>query len=258
MDEIAQNVYRDVNANGQRDAKDVYGAIMQKGHHLNGMIIASGVQYTGIDGEGNYSIILNNEHTIDVYTKLHNMFFKSLYGICFENNDYPGMAPTMLSEDRVLFCPHTLEMVENGLIRNMESDYRIIPLPKYDTEQENYIVNQYDGVAIYGLPTSTPKNKVEMIAAILEATCSMTHKIVIPVYYDIALKNKYSRDPETAQMIDLIHSCITADFCFNWSISGIQGIIYSNCTSPQIASILARNQRAWDKGLEKVVKKLDK
>ena len=30
MDEIAQDVYRDVNANGQRDARDVYGAIMQK------------------------------------------------------------------------------------------------------------------------------------------------------------------------------------------------------------------------------------
>ena len=114
-------------------------------------------------------------------------------------------------------------------------------------------------MAIYGLPTSVPKKKVEMIATILEATCSMTHKIVIPVYYDVALKNKYSRDPETAQMIDLIHSCITADFCFNWCIGDVNGVLYKclTSTSPQVASVLSRNQRAWDKNLEKVLKKLD-
>ncbi|MBR4204387.1 MAG: hypothetical protein IKQ92_02825 [Clostridia bacterium] len=259
MDELAEGLYRDVNANGKRDEKDRYGTIMQYGHHLNGMLVAGGVQYTGIDDDGNYSIVLNNEHTVDVYTKLWNMFRNSDYGECFDNDKYYDISMQMFSEDRVLFCPHTLDLVEEGMIRDMESDYRIIPLPKYDTEQENYIVNQYDGVAIYGLPTSVPKKKVEMIATILEATCSMTHKIVIPVYYDVALKNKYSRDPETAQMIDLIHSCITADFCFNWCIGDVNGVLYKclTSTSPQVASVLSRNQRAWDKNLEKVLKKLD-
>ena len=255
---IAEGIYRDVNANNRRDDGDLYGTIIQQGHNINGMLIASGVQYTGIDEDGNYSIILNSEHTVDAFMKLHNMYVKSEYANIFDNFDYYTIAPQMLSEDRVLFCPHTLDLVENGLIRDMESDYRIIPLPKYDTTQENYIVNQYDGVAIYGLPTSVPKKKVEMIATILEATCSMTSKLVIPVYYDVALKNKYSRDPESAEMIDLIHSIITADFSFNWCISDVQGLLYKNIMNPNIASVLARSQRAWDKELGKVIGKLEK
>jgi hypothetical protein len=97
-------------------------------------------------------------------------------------------------------------------------------MPKYDESQEKYRVNQYDGVPLFGIPVTVPEERKNTVGAALEAMCSMSSDTVIPVYYDLALKNKYSRDETTARMIDLIHESITADFAFAWgdTIGGIE------------------------------------
>ena len=259
MSSLCENVYRDLNGNAQVDLADSFGVIMQKGHVLNGMVFANGVEYTGVDDAGNYSVILGSEHTIDVFDKLHTIFYGTDYGYMFDNAAFDNGSITMLTEDRVLFCPNTFQTAGNELIRNMESDFMIIPLPKFDDQQENYRVNQYDGVPLYGCPTTLSTDKIGMIATVLEATCSMTSQTVIPAYYDLALKNKYSRDAETAKMIDLIHDCITADFCFYWgdSIGDLMGFFYNNIQNEEIASKFKSNEKVWAKTLSKLVGKLE-
>lgn len=67
--EYAENVYVDVNGNGEVDNDDSFGVVMQKGHVLNGMAFASNVVYTSYDENGTPYISVNNEHTIDVFNK---------------------------------------------------------------------------------------------------------------------------------------------------------------------------------------------
>lgn len=255
----AEGVYQDLNSNAAVDEADMFGVVMQQGHVLNGMVFGCGIRYTGTDDEGNYAVVLNNEHTIDVFNKLHSIFYETNWGYMFGNSEFDSGCITMFVGDRLLFCPNTFGLAGNEKLRDMESDYMIIPLPKYDENQENYRVNQYDGVPIYGCPTTLPKEKHPMIAAVLEADCSMTSKIVIPAYYDLALKNKYSRDATTAQMIDLIHDCITADFCFYWgdSVNGLMDIFYGNIQNSDFASVLKSKEKAWAKTLSKLVAKLE-
>ena len=259
MSAMCENVYRDLNGNAQVDLNDCFGVIMQKGHVLNGMVFANGVEYTGRDDAGEYMVILGNEHTVDVFDKLHNIFYNTNYGAMLENSAFDNGSINMLNEDRVLFCPNTFNMAGNEIIRNMESDFMIIPLPKFDEKQENYRVNQYDGVPLYGCPTTLAEDKIDMIATVLEATCSMTSQTVIPAYYDLALKNKYSRDAETAKMIDLIHDCITADFCFYWgdSVGDLMSFFYNNIQNDEIASKFKSNEKVWAKTLSKLVAKLE-
>ena len=87
----------------------------------------------------------------------------------------------------------------------------------------------------------------------------MTSKIVIPAYYDLALKNKYSRDATTAQMIDMIHDSITADFCFYWgdSVGSLMDIFYNNIQNDEFASTLKKNEKVWAKTLSKLIAKLE-
>ena len=66
--EYAENVYVDVNGNGEVDNDDSFGVVMQKGHVLNGMAFAANVVYTSYDENGTPYISVNNEHcygTID-------------------------------------------------------------------------------------------------------------------------------------------------------------------------------------------------
>ncbi|MBO5126339.1 MAG: hypothetical protein J6D10_02070, partial [Clostridia bacterium] len=235
------------------------GVIMQQGHVLNGMVFAADIQYTGIDADGNYTAALNSEHTVDAFNKLHTLFYSTDYGRMLENAAFDTTCVEMFTGDRLLFCPNTFGFTSNEKIRDMESDFYVIPLPKYDDTQENYRVNQYDGVPIYGAPTTIAEDKIPMIASVLEAMCSMTSDMVIPVYYDMALKNKYSRDQTTAQMIDLIHDSITADFCFYWgdSLVGMMGFFYENIQNAEIASKLKSMEKAWNKALGRLLDKLE-
>ena len=252
----SEGLYSDLNHDGNRDIKDAFGVVMQKGHTLNGMMFGLGMEYSTDNGDGNYSMTINNEHTIDIYNKLYELYCQTDYGFRFENYDTEALY--MLSEDRVLFVPHIFGAAENAIAREMESDFIIIPLPKYNEEQANYRVNQYDGVPIYGLPVTLPEENIPMMAAVLEAMCSMTSDMVIPVYYDVALKTKYSRDPNTAQMIDIIHDSVDTDFAFIWAdtVGGLIDIYTSNLENGKIASVLKRMDKIWHTNLTKLTETL--
>lgn len=259
LNEYSSVAYVDLNGNSIKDDQDSYGVIMQKGHVLNGMAFSTGVQYTSRDDNGNPYVSVANEHTVNVFDALHSLFYNTDYGRMLDNSAFDGLSVTMFTSDRLLFCPNTFQFCANAKVRDMESDFYVIPLPKYDDTQKAYRVNQYDGVPIYGIPITADPSRDDAIGATLEAMCSMSSTMVIPVYYDIALKNKYSRDQGAAEMIDLVHDSVTADFGFAWgdTVGGLMNLFYDNIQSDSIANILQRQQKSWDKSMEKLLQKLD-
>ena len=82
--------------------------------------------------------------------------------------------------------------------------YGMLPFPKYDTAQEKYLtVPEYD-FSVYGVPTTLPFEDYDMVGIIMEALNAESWKTVSPAYYDEALKGRYSADPTTAEVVDLI------------------------------------------------------
>lgn len=261
LKEYSIGAYQDINGDSKADENDIFGFAMQQGHVLNGMAFASGVDYSTRDAEGNISITVNNEHTIDVFNKLYNLFFESGNAtLLLANDKYDNTALTMFVDNRLLFFPSTFGTCENEKMRAMETDYFIIPLPKFDESQPKYIVNQYDGVPLYGVPITASLGNLDGIGATLEALGSMSSSMITPVYYDLALKNKYSRDEQSAAMLDLIHDSITTDFAFTWgdSVGGMLNLFYDNIRNTKFASVIAKQERAWNKNLSKLVENLEK
>ncbi len=259
--ELSVGAYSDLNGDSVADEKDCFGFAMQQGHVLNGMAFASGVQYNNRDNEGNIIITVNSEHTIDVFNKLYELFFNSGNAtLLLANDKYDNTALAMFVDDRLLFFPSTFGTSENEKMRAMETDFYIIPLPKYDDAQPKYVVNQYDGVPLYGVPITVSPANLETIGATMEALASMSSTMVTPVYYDLALKNKYSRDEQSAAMLDLIHDSITTNFVFTWGdqVGGMLNLFYDNIKNAKFASVLAKYTKTWDKGLEKLITKLEK
>ncbi len=259
LNQYADGAYIDENGDGLADDGDSYGVIMQKGHVLNGMFFAADVKYTDYDESGKPTIVLNNEHTVDVFNKLHALFYSTSYGRMLENSAFDTLSIDMFQSRRLLFCPMTFEFAENEKIREMEDNFFIIPLPKYDENQKNYRSTQYDGVPIYGIPITVNADHLDAIGATLEAMCSMSKVTVIPAYYDKALKNKYSRDSETADMIDIVHDSVTSDFSFAWgdSVGQLYSIFYDNIQGDEIASKMSSNSKLWNKSIERLLQKLD-
>lgn len=255
----SSSVYRDLNGNGQRDMEDLYGYATNERHILTGFFFAAGIKYSDYDSDGIPYITINNEETVDIFEAVHELLYDedSVYNEGGVNSSY---FDDIYLTNRALFTTGQFSTLENEKVRNMEEDFYVIPMPKFSEDQE-YRTSQQDGTSIYGVLNTVSDEKSDVVAATLELMSSLGSQYVIPVYYDDVLKNKYSRDPETAEMIDLIRNSLETDFALKWSDSmptvSLFGFLSANIKKDNISSALAKSQRIWDKELEAIVVQLE-
>jgi hypothetical protein len=84
----------------------------------------------------------------------------------------------------------------------METDFGIIPQPKYDEAQAEYIT--FVNPAGSGLTIPVTVGDIERCGVVLEAMASESYRHLTPAYYNTALQQKYTRDNESAEMLDLL------------------------------------------------------
>ena len=95
-------------------------------------------------------------------------------------------------------------------LREMDDDFSILPLPKYDEAQEKYYAIAY-GSALTGIPVTVPQERWEAIGTIMEDMTRMSQNDLIPQYKEVLLKTKASRDDDSSAMIDIVFGSITFD-----------------------------------------------
>ncbi len=252
--------YKDLNGNGEADKEDMYGYATNERHILTGFFFAQDVKYTAFDDEDTPSVALNSEHTINVFEKTRELLYDD-NNVYNEGNSKSDYFNDLYINNRAMFTTAQFSTLAEDKVRAMEEDFYVIPMPKYDEEQEHYRTSQQDGTSIFGVLNTVPDDKIDAVAASLEVMASLGSQYVIPVYYDDVLKNKYSRDPETAEMIDLIRNSLETDFALKWSdsisTSSLFSFLSANIRKDNISALLARSDPVWKKYMEKLVGKLE-
>ncbi len=97
-------------------------------------------------------------------------------------------------------------------LRDMKDDYGIVPMPKFDEKQEQYTTQLGTSTAMLCVPATT--KDVTLTSKVMEALAYYTSELVVPKYYEVALKEKYARDADMAEMLDIIRAGATFDFVF--------------------------------------------
>lgn len=108
---------------------------------------------------------------------------------------------------------------------------------------------------LFALPLDV--KDLEMSGIITEALCAESYRTVIPVYYDVVLKTKNSRDEESAEMIDIIRDTLTFDLGYlcSTSLSEI-GHIFVNLireNATDLASRYATRESAAQTALDEML-----
>ena len=253
MTELVEGVYADNNGDGKVDEEDRFGFHLEPSIEATAMMLSSAVWYSDKDADGIPYLCIESEHTYNAFEKMHALMYKNT-NVQYEEPENCEIGD-MFAKDNLMFMVDTMNMLSSDTLRNMESDYYVVPLPKYDVEQENYITTHYDGIPVIGIPITVNPDNIDAIAATLEVTSSVSHEISLPAFYDGAMKNKYSRDADQAEMIDLIHDTITGDFCHIYGdVVGKYCSLYSfwsaNIMRESISSMLQKNLKLWEKDLE--------
>lgn len=183
-----------------------------------------------------------------------------MHSLLFENNNtcrLPYNNETIMTtmiNDQTIFTTWMLTGV--NYLRDMQSDFGIIPMPKLDENQAEYKTYVHDGTTVFCIPTTTPD--ADMSAAVLEAMCAETYRTVTPAYFETVLKDKYARDSETSQMLDIIAASVYLDIGYIYGptlghpIDAIRTILSSGTECERASSTLASKETQYMTNIEKI------
>ena len=152
------------------------------------------------------------------------------------------------NQNNLLFTFFALTAVE--AMRASDVNFGIVPVPKYDEEQE-WISYNY-GCTLSCIPVNTPD--AERSAIILEALNAESARKVVPEYYNRVLQGKLARDDESLGMLDMIFDKLS--FTFDFINDGQLGHIPLKIAEAEVENVTAyfdSNKSALEGHLEKLV-----
>lgn len=261
MREMYSDVSADVNGDGQMDGDDLWGFLggtdVAPCFYIGsgGTVVSrdkDGGLYDSMGSDKNFAIV---EKVQEIMTDEANFYNHHLGTQALKSTD-DNQYRDLFSDGHGLFFWSRLDEVTT--LRGMETDFGILPTPKFDEAQENYIsfVSQH----IMGL-MSIPNTASDLArtGTILEALAAESYYTLTPAYYDVALKSKASRDDESAEMLDLIFANRIYDLGEYFNFGGIFDAINTVCQneSKGIASEYEKKATAFTKALDKWVEEIE-
>ena len=204
----------EVDGDGVSTYSDSYGL----GYNLwsgRAFLWGAGLKLSNFDNN-EVEFTLRTAHNTDVFDAVYSFLKDGGYAYYRGNDDLKYDIATdndigLFTNGRSLFFSHNLLYAENIATSGKLKDYGVLPMPKLDTNQEDYITPITGGIN-FAIFMQSPD--IEAAATIMEAMCILSYCDVLPVYYEDTLKLRYQTDAEAAEMIDLIRSKINVDFLF--------------------------------------------
>jgi len=252
--DLTKGVASDLNGNSIVDPEDRFGILSQDDfayfmlHGAQGRYCAKDeddMPIVAFDTERNFAV---SEWIIDTMTDKANFF---------NGHMNPGYNyATMFANDQGLFFVERLSCIQG--LRNMETDFGILPIPKYDAGQKTYghsVSKHTTGLMCMPLTMSNPDRS----SVIIEALASESRYTLLMAYYDIALKDKYTRDIESTDMLDIIFASRVFDLGEFFAIGGFsdQYLRIGSTNTKTISSMFASSLKPMNAAIKQIVKVIE-
>ena len=199
---------------------------------------------------GEYTLSSLSERLVNTFDKLKAFLDEKNPAVsCSMEADYVVVAKPFI-EGRALFCCNCLCTVEG--MRDMKDDFGILPMPKYDEAQENYRSQIATSTSAFYIPVSV-RDK-ELVGKVVETLSYYSHIDVVGKYYEVALKDKYTRDDNVRETLDIIRDGAVSSFEFAYStlFDSVwpNNILAFAAEGKEISSFWAQNENSWRQKVE--------
>jgi len=253
--EYTSKAYKDLNGDGTADAGDQYGMVSMTAKPVEHFQYNAGIICTERDNNDIPYLALNNERTIAFSEKLYNLFYNNPGARIYTTDEIDNEMLNLFKNDQVLFYPNWFYTVE--LLRDMESDYGIIPYPMLDESQDDYKTLVHNGSTMFTVPITITAEKAEYIGAVLEDMAFHAYRLMTPAYFEVAMKEKYSRDAISSQLLDVMYASMYTNFgyCYNSTINSVGSLrpLAQNKTA-DFSSWYAAQEAGAQKALDDLIK----
>jgi len=252
---MAEGAAVDTNGNGTMEDEDMWG-LLGGNDVMSSFWFGSGELMITKDENDIFQFTFGSERSITAAERVVNLmnqnWFLNHHMIANTDDTYYTQ---LFETGHGLFFWMRLDEVTN--MRAGDTDFGIIPTPKYEASQDNYysMVSQHT-TGLMSIPLVLTGEKLSNLGIILEAMAAESHYELIPTYIEESLKTKYSRDAESAEMLDIIINNRVFDPMLIYNFGGFADTFqgWGAANNTQIASTLAKSQKPVQKVLDRFVK----
>lgn len=250
LDELAlitNDMYQDLNGNSKTDLEDFYGVATQPTSETAvSFTTGAGIRLSETKEDGTMVCsAVYDPKLVSIIEKAKKFCLKIPY------KDINDVINQTFKEDRALFLQHKLEDAAVHL-RDMTSDYLILPNPLFDESQAHYVstvsgyCRAFDAIPV----TADP----EFAGFVTEALAIYSHETLRPQAFEIVYKDKLARDERSVAVLDVLLDNMYIDFGVIYSFANI-GDTMSNAIfgKTEIASALAKNESKIQKQIDDLV-----
>ena len=220
MYDLTSAVWVDNDTNGEKSSGDVvgFGGAAHGGTGgLDAWIYALGCDLTKFNATtAEPEACFYNEHTIQAYEKLVRLYSDNP-GAFFDFSSGSGgeTGDTSFNNNNMLMYVGSLGA--GATYSGLNFNYGVLPLPKYDTEQDDYRSIPEATSSLETVISTVEADRVDMVSATVELMAAEAYKQLYPVYVEVVLKSQNANAPQDAEMVQLIIDSMV--YSFGWIFS---------------------------------------
>ena len=176
-----------------------------------------------------------------------------------DHTTYQGTEATSIFVDNRAFYYMEAASYLRSINAEMESEYGVIPVPKYDKQQAYHTAWSHSIGSTLSMPTTVGELDTEEFSKVLTLYAMLSQKLVRPAYYDTMLTTRNVRDPDSAEMLHMIFSHRIYDMAMYFDSLGFFGIFGNSVTgADKYSSAYKRSSTMFDKQIAKILRDLTK
>ena len=215
LNTLVEMAYADLDGDGEVDTDDQLGYYERNILHRQAYMYGYGSQMIQ-KVDDTYQFTFGQELDVSVIETVHKLIFQTtgaMYsGINDQGENYQTTANGFLAGN-ILFM--TAELREVEALRDMEDDFLVLPIPKFNEAQEQYIASSRNTHSAFGMPVTC--GNPEMAGAAMECLSAERYEAVVPAYYDQTMKVKNARDPKATAILDMIRESTRMDLGYTYN-----------------------------------------
>ncbi|MCQ2428336.1 MAG: hypothetical protein MJ137_08080, partial [Clostridia bacterium] len=204
MTSMSKGVYADLDGDqklslGDRYAQPVYVL------HMDSLLYGMGIVTVDTDAEGEMK--LSDDFLGEKMGNVTELVYKYIHSDdapIYSDNGYQKI----FKAGRALFNTDRADVAVFD-ISDREFTMGILPIPKYDENQEDYLTVIGNPFTLYLIPDNAPDKN--MSAAILECQASESYRKVSPAIFEISMKTRYSDGGNDVVSYDILRAGIVYD-----------------------------------------------
>ncbi|MCL2772071.1 MAG: hypothetical protein FWD71_01870 [Oscillospiraceae bacterium] len=203
--ELVKNKNKDLDGDGVMTDNDFYGLAHDNGVAGQALFVSFGQKMTVNDSTEYFKLNFDDEQVINIINKCAQILSDPVSTYNGTLKKYAANSElTLFMDGKSLFLISAMNNIIERF-RAMNDDYGILPLPKLDSSQSEYVTlgNPWGPC---GIAVPAYCDDPERTGLIMETMAYMSYEMVKPAMYDIIIQQKIARDESSQKMLDIIYS----------------------------------------------------